>query len=579
MLAVQTPRRPRYLRKALVAVAASALVLSSVSESLAQRFGGFSMGRGSMGSGISMGGGSRMQSMSMTNRIRGDRVRGVGNRGGDRITGGGDRYPPRGPHGPRGPRYPGGPGILIVPGGYGPPGGPVVVVEDDEPGPRYRRNAQKQKKNNPPPQQVAQSPRGGFNAPPPGENRFVQNEVLLNFPGTVTAPALDALARRHRLTRLEQRDYTLTQRRLVRLRINDQRPVATVIRSLQAEASVLSAQPNYLYTVQQGAAPRAADPMQYSFSKMRLTEAQAVTKGNGVLVAVIDTRIDTAHPDLAGVVTGSFDATGAPDKPHAHGTGIAGVIAAQGKLIGVAPSVKLLAVQAFASAKSEGTSMHILDALEWSGKAGAKVINMSFAGPADAEVHTMILAVRNTGAVLIAAAGNAGPKSKPLYPAAYPETIAVTATDIEDKLFAQANRGRHISVAAPGVSILAPAPGEAYTMQSGTSFAAAQISGVAALILERNPSLDAAAVQRILMSTARDLGPVGTDDQFGAGLADAYSAVMSAAPVSIPVSKTTPAPVAPVANDVPNAAPTAQAPPAPTEVSSAAPAPAAVSGN
>ncbi len=248
----------------------------------------------------------------------------------------------------------------------------------------------------------------------------------------------------------------------MRLRIEDRRPVAAVIRSLQREASVLGAQPNYLYTVQQGAAPRSADPIQYAFGKMRLTEAQNLTKGNGVLVAVIDTRIDTAHPDLAGVVAGPFDATGAPDKPHAHGTGIAGVIAAQGKLIGVAPSVKLLAVQAFTAAKSEGTTMNILDALEWTGKSGAKVVNMSFAGPADPEVHTMLLAVRNTGAVLIAAAGNAGPKAKPLYPAAYPETIAVTATDANDQLFAQANRGRHISVSAPGVSILAPAPGEAY---------------------------------------------------------------------------------------------------------------------
>ena len=80
---------------------------------------------------------------------------------------------------------------------------------------------------------------------------------------------------------------------------------------------------------------------------------------------------------------------------------------------------------------------------------------------------------------------------RPLYPAADPEVIAVTATDIDDKLFAQANRGTHIAVAAPGVNILAAAPNGSYQMQSGTSFAAAQVSGIAALLLERNPKLDA----------------------------------------------------------------------------------------
>ncbi len=105
--------------------------------------------------------------------------------------------------------------------------------------------------------------------------------------------ALDAIARRHRLTRLETQDFTLTRRRIARLRINDGRPVATVIRSLQAEARILGAQPNYLFAVQQGAAATtAAGPAQYSLAKLRLTEAHALANGASVLVAVIDTTID-----------------------------------------------------------------------------------------------------------------------------------------------------------------------------------------------------------------------------------------------------------------------------------------------
>jgi subtilisin family serine protease len=393
--------------------------------------------------------------------------------------------------------------------------------------------AKKQKQQK---QQKQLAQRGGFNAPPAGERRFVPNEVLLNVSAALSQPAFDAITRRYRLTRLETQDFALTRRRLARVRINDGRPVATVTRSLQAEARLLGAQPNYLYVVQQSGAPSAADPAQYSLAKLRLPEAHALAKGASALVAVIDTAIDASHPDLAGVLASSFDATGAADKPHPHGTGIASVIAAHGKLTGAAPAVKLLAVHAFGSARSEGTSMNILKGLDWAGTSKANVVNMSFAGPADPELHTMLAALRGKGAVLVAAAGNAGPNSRPLYPAADPEVIAVTATDANDRLFAQANRGTHIAVAAPGVDILAAAPNGSYQLQSGTSFAAAQVSGIAALLRDRNPALDAAAVRRILMSTAHDLGAPGHDEQFGSGLADAFGAVTAAEPKPSEVS-------------------------------------------
>jgi subtilisin family serine protease len=95
---------------------------------------------------------------------------------------------------------------------------------------------------------------------------------------------------------------------------------------------------------------------------------------------------------------------------------------------------------------------------------------------------------------LIAAAGNAGPKSPPLYPGADPNVIAVTATDADDKIFSGANRGRYVSVSAPGVDILVPAPEGAYQLTTGTSVAAAEVSGVAALLLERNPRLTPADI-------------------------------------------------------------------------------------
>jgi subtilisin family serine protease len=108
---------------------------------------------------------------------------------------------------------------------------------------------------------------------------------------------------------------------------------------------------------------------------------------------------------------------------------------------------------------------------------GARVINMSFAGPYDPDISRGLAAARQKRAVLVAAAGNAGAKSPPLYPAADKNVIAVTAINSENQLLPQANRGRHIAVAAPGVDILVPSPGHGYAMSTGTSVAAAEVSG------------------------------------------------------------------------------------------------------
>lgn len=160
---------------------------------------------------------------------------------------------------------------------------------------------------------------------------------------------------------------------------------------------------------------------------------------------------------------------------------------------------------------------------------GARVINLSFAGPQDPMLQQSLKSAREKGVVLIAAAGNAGPKSAPLYPAADPSVIAVTATDSEDQVYKGANRGKYIAVAAPGVDILVPAPERNYELSTGTSVAAAHVSGVAALLLARNPSLNPDNVRQILTDSARSMGPKGLDE-YGAGLTDAYKAVLSLDP-------------------------------------------------
>jgi subtilisin family serine protease len=210
-----------------------------------------------------------------------------------------------------------------------------------------------------------------------------------------------------------------------------------------------------------------------------------------------------------------------------HGTGVAGAIVSHARLMGSAPAARILAIRAFGKVSSgaESTSFVILRGLDYAASHGAQIVNMSFAGPKDALIERGIAALAAKGIVMVAAAGNAGAKSPPLYPAANANVIAISATDAQDRLFTASNRGGYIAVAAPGVDVFLPAPDEKYQITSGTSFSAAYVSGLAGLMLERNPALKPEELRAILMKTARDLGSPGRDDLFGAGEADAFAAV------------------------------------------------------
>lgn len=373
--------------------------------------------------------------------------------------------------------------------------------------------------------------RRGFDVPPVSAP-FVQNEVILDIPSRVPTPTLDAIAARHAMTRVETVSFRLTGRTLHRWRIDGGTSVPDMIRNLGGETQVAGAGANFIYTLtQEQASPVNSD--QYAPGKLKLTEAHRLAKGSRVLVAVIDSQVDAAHPDLAGAITGSFEAA-QDEKPHSHGTGMAGAIAARRTMLGTAPRVGLLTVNAFSTKarSAEGTTFSILKGLDWAAEKGARVVNMSFAGPADPRLREALAKANKKGIVLIAAAGNAGPRSPPLFPAADPNVIAVTATDPDDAVYSGANRGEHIAVAAPGVEILAPAPDGTYQFTTGTSVASAEVSGIAALLLERNPALTPAEVRKILMESAQDLGPKGRDRDFGAGLVNALKAVSAVKPTN-----------------------------------------------
>lgn len=373
------------------------------------------------------------------------------------------------------------------------------------------------------------------------DDSYVSKEVLIEVDGKPTEEQVDGIAKRHRLTRTQSQSFPLTGSTYFRWKISDGRSVDDVVHELLASGDVKSAQRNNVFKLQQGSVVQGdavkpeGDPAQYGLAKLRLPEAHALSLGADVTIAVIDSGIDTSHPELAGRIAGSFDALGSKEGPHIHGTSVASTIAAHGRLMGAAPSSKLLAIRAFGlqdnaqDTDANSNSFVLIKSLDFAVANRAQIINMSFAGPRDRAIQRSLAAAAAKGIVLIAAAGNAGAKSGPLFPAADRNVIAVSATDQSDRLFSASNRGNYIAISAPGVDILSAAPDGKYQILSGTSLSAAYVSGVAALMISRSPEIASSDVRATLLSTARDIGPPGRDDQFGAGQVDALNAVSAVA--------------------------------------------------
>jgi len=382
---------------------------------------------------------------------------------------------------------------------------------------------------------------GGGTILPPS----VPGEVLMETANAVTPDQIRVWQQRYRLTLVEQQTLQLTGATLMRWRIADRRSVPTLVNAFRRDG--FTSQPNHLFALQESATTQSFGSVnQYELGKLHLPQAHELAKGSDVRVAVIDSGIDASSPELADSIAESFDTLSGPMKPHKHGTAIAGLIAAHGSLRGAAPDARLLAVRAFnpEGEAARGTTFNILKGVDWAASHGARVINMSFAGPNDPALHRSLEAAHKKGIVLVAAVGNAGPDSPPLYPGADPNVIGVTATDADDKLFPLSNRGDQVAIAAPGARILVVIPDGSYEVSSGTSYSAATVSGIVALMLQREPTLTPDNAREILMATAKDLGPKGRDPMFGAGLADAFAALMAE---HSPMASTASAPSSPPA--------------------------------
>ena len=292
---------------------------------------------------------------------------------------------------------------------------------------------------------------------------------------------------------------------VIRLAVPRGRKLASAIAEVRAAAPAAVIDYDHYYGL--GLAGRGK-------AKRERKAAPAASAPQGFPVGMIDTAV-APHPALAGTRLVARSGGEAPPAPAAaqHGTAVASLLAARGAATIYSANIfRGPAGRPFTSIDS------LVEAMEWLLGQGAPVINMSIAGPPNALLQKMVGLASAKGRIIVAAAGNGGPAAPPVYPAALPGVVAVTAVDPALKVYRYANHGRYIGVAAQGVGVLAAASGGGYARYSGTSFAAPHIAArLARCRAGGGSSPDCIAA---LVKTARDLGAPGFDETYGHGYID-----------------------------------------------------------
>lgn len=272
--------------------------------------------------------------------------------------------------------------------------------------------------------------------------------------------------------------------------------------ALAALALVTAASPGISSAPLVAAGGRSDSTATWALRQIGAAEAWPLVQGRQPPpVAVLDSGVDTTHPDLAGKVVASrdfVDTTGDPTDTSWHGTAVAGVLS--GSSTSVCPGCALVSAKVL-DARDEGDDAEIARALRWAVTSGARVVNLSMAGESEAPVlRAAIGAAVRRGAVVVAAAGNGGTTAR-TYPAADPNVVGVAATTSTSTIYPWSNRGPWVTIAAPGETV-STLRGGGYTTFVGTSAAAPAVAAAAAECLAVAPGLSPAAVRRILTDTS-----------------------------------------------------------------------------
>ncbi len=318
--------------------------------------------------------------------------------------------------------------------------------------------------------------------------------------------------------------------------------VVAEVSAAQLEALQRNPLVDYVEPVVSGSFSSQSTP--WGVAQVHAPQTWATTTGGGVKVAILDSGVDTNHPDLGVSVAYRCNVSGPTATPQdvlGHGTHVAGSIAALNNtrdVVGVAYGVTLLAANVSESDAhpERPDAAELACALEWARLNGVDVVNMSLTFP---NAQTAVTDQINAGyyqddVVFVAAVGNTGGSVK--FPASLSQTIGVTAVDQSHQHPSWANTGSHVDLSAPGVGILSTAlaggdlsycgsTSASTSTCSGTSMATAHVTGAAALLRARYPGWSNGQIANRLKATAEDLGPLGVDNTFGHGFIQVDDAV------------------------------------------------------
>jgi len=287
---------------------------------------------------------------------------------------------------------------------------------------------------------------------------------------------------------------------------------------------------------------------QWAMEKVKAPTGWGLSRGQGALIAIVDTGADLDHVDLVSKIRTDIDrdfinGDNVADDDHGHGTHVSGVAAAEtDNKIGIAGlgwEAMLLPLKIL-DADGYGTETNLAAAIRYAADNGADVINMSLG--ASGSCPTILQQAADyayaKGVILAAASGNHGGSNGPnaeMFPANCEHVLGVAAANSNDSIAYYSNYGTHVSVAAPGSNIYSTLRGDKYGNMSGTSMAAPHVAGLAALLIARYPNYTPDQVASAILDNAQDLGENGWDEYYGCGRIDAYQALSIGAQAASPV--------------------------------------------
>ena len=294
---------------------------------------------------------------------------------------------------------------------------------------------------------------------------------------------------------------------------------------LRARPGITADRHGIAYPMQQSAAPIPAK--QYAHELLKAPPRGSGKLGASMTVGIIDTEVTNADSLALANFKGKRIFPGT-DKPALadHGNAVASIVAASGNgFEGLAQGVTLRSagvMREVAPGINATNTLLVAQALDWMIGEKVQVVNLSLGSASDAVLGAVVTKSLNAGLVLVAAAGNGGPTAPPIFPAAYPGVIAVTAVDAQKRLYVRANRGAYVAIAAPGVDVWVPlaANDSKGKYMSGTSFASPFVAAAVAQAVASQPKTatpaSAQSILQTLCSKAADIGPKGPE--VGCGL-------------------------------------------------------------